>query len=257
MNKTSKTVAALHGIAFTLFFIISKLLDYVFYPMLSRAVNSEIVLIGISAVLSAFLYGIIYTAASQIYKIYYFRFKEKNLYLKGVWYHVHIPYDINKRLSVPAVRGGVTTIDQSFFDYKFRGENVSYRYDNDRLTEDTSRATSWSYKFTGLDESDKTVYGCYGATSANDFYKEYTICPKCASRFETPKKLLESRNERLGIHKLNITVENGKQVLKGRYSDTWPSASNGMIYFFRTKEERDAFTVKYFEECRGGECADE
>ncbi|MFA5450224.1 MAG: hypothetical protein WC292_07310 [Clostridia bacterium] len=250
MNKTAKTIGVLHGTAFTLFFIINKLLDYVLYPLITKAVSSEIIVIAISVVLSAFLYGIIYTAASTTYKLYYFRFKDKSLFLKGTWYHIHIPYDINKRLSVQSIRGGKTVIDQTFFDYRFRGENVSYRYNNNILAEDTSRSTSWSYKFVHLEEADKTVYGCYGATSANDSYKEYALCPKCERAFDTPKKLLESRNERLGIHKLKIIDEDGKLTLRGHYTDTWPSANNGMIYFFKTREERDAFIIKYFQECR-------
>ncbi len=246
-NTSAITVSAIHGLAFTVFFVLEQFLSELVYPYLENHIPKALY-IAISAVVAALLYSVTYTVIHKIYE----RFLIKNdtrLKIDGTWYHVHIPHYMGRedytqvRLSV-----GKTTVSRDLMDFTFVGNNERcYQNEDGSLLLKTENATHWYTKATKLsDENDFDLIEIYEAKTMGNPTIEVEACPCCKTKFETPIEITEAERFRHGIHKINIVEDEGNSYLKGEYSDCWPSLKTGEIYFYRTIKERDEKIYEFF-----------
>nr|MDE7380269.1 hypothetical protein [Clostridia bacterium] len=245
MKKTTKTVSALHGITFTLFFIIDTILTYFLYPALNAKLGSAFLEILISTIVSAFLYSVLYFIVSSVYKLAVFYIKDRKLKLGGVWYHVHIKRNIKGFIPTDKLRAGETHIKQNFYDLTFTADNRYFSLDeNGEIKEDKNQThqTHWEHATCSWDGESKII-ACYKADSSNK--NAIKICPFCNEPFKDGAEITTEKKERLGIHNLTLINQN---VIKGTFADEYPSASYGEIFFFRKKEERDALIKDFLQD---------
>lgn len=245
MNKTAKTVAWLHGITFTLFFIVNTVMDYYVYPLLYGTLDSEFLKIFIDTVMAAVLYSVLYFIVRTVYIVAVFKIKRKNINLKGTWYHVHIKRDLYDFIKTDKLRAGVTTVKQDFYDVRFTADNSYFSLDeNGNLVEDVNAAhqTHWEHLTCSFDGEGKII-ACYKADSSRKQIAQ--CCPLCHSPLPEGKKAAAEKTKRIGIH--DLTVISDKKI-KGTFADEYPSASYGEIFFFRNKEERDALIKDFLQD---------
>lgn len=238
-NSTAGVISKIHGLTFTVFFIIEQLLSEFLYPFLQEN-TTKAVYIAISAIIAACLYGVLYIIVSFLFDLSLKR-KDKRLYIEGQWYHVHIPHFMGKedytqkRLSV-----GTTTISRNLMDFTFVGNNIRCYYTDDKLDFKQENPTHWYTKATKLsDENDFDLIEIYEAKTQGNPVISVESCPCCRTKFNQPIEITEAEKFRHGIHKFDIKTENGKTYIKGEYSDCWPSLKTGELYFYRTEQERD------------------
>jgi len=249
MNKTAQTVGWLHGTSFTLFFIINTVLEYFVYPAIEKAVASNFWIIIISTIISACLYFIIYTIASKIYKMIVFKtitkkIKHDKLWIKGTWYHVHVPYDNEGEMTIDSLRAGETIFEQNLFDIKAKvAKNDSYALnDKGEILKVGDIHTQWTHPYNFILESEK-INIIYNAGATHDTKIVQHKCTLCGAEYPEGKEIFLAGQERLGIHTLTIESEN---VIVGTYRDAAPSVNRGTIKFFRNKEDRDNEIRDYF-----------
>ena len=65
-NSSAKTTSQLHGLTFTVFFIVESVINELLYPILEEHLSKPLFL-AISAIIAAGLYGTIYAIVSKIY----------------------------------------------------------------------------------------------------------------------------------------------------------------------------------------------
>ena len=245
-NHTAKVVAAIHGLAFTVFYIIEKLLAEFVYPWMQQAIG-KVLYVVITIVVAPFLYK---GLAALVQKLYDKHLLNKNPKLKiaGEWYHVHVPHYMgNVDYSLNRLSVGKTTISRQFSDFTFVGNNKRCYFRDGQIVLGDENSTHWYTKATKLsDENDFDLIEIYEAKTRGTPMVTVDKCPCCNTAFDNPVQLAEAENYRHGIHKLNIVTEGGTTYLKGEYSDCWPSLKTGELYFFRTKEECDAVILDYF-----------
>ena len=245
-NHTAKALVAIHGIAFTVFYIIEKLLAEFFYPWMQQTLGKTWYVI-ITIVVAPFLYKFLAMIVQWVYDKRMVA-KNKKLDISGTWYHVHIPHYMGSvdyslgRLSV-----GTTTVSREFNDFTFAGDNRRCYWQDGKIVLGEENGTHWYTKASKLsDENDFDLIEIYEAKTRGTPMLTADKCPCCHTAFDKPIQIAEAENYRHGIHKLNIVTEGGKTYLKGEYSDCWPSLKTGELYFFRTEEERDAVIADYF-----------
>ncbi|MGN1103969.1 MAG: hypothetical protein ACI4QI_03755 [Candidatus Coproplasma sp.] len=240
-NRTAKIITQLHGLSFTIFAIISVAFNYYIYPILTEKISTGFIVILLDAIISAFLYTVIYFILTFIYKIVIFRLKNKNHNLKGVWYHVHLKRNMHGFVAVKSIRAGITKVTQDFYDLDFSAENYSYSLNADNQLEEKSGATNkthWNYCAT--DWSGDDIIACYTASSADK--KKITQCPFCGAAIAEGQEVSGESKERIGVHRLKIIDKN---EIRGTFADQYPSASFGEIFFFRKKEDRDRLIMDF------------
>ncbi|MBQ8685939.1 MAG: hypothetical protein IJ514_07195 [Clostridia bacterium] len=246
-NTSASTLSKIHGIAFTVFFIIEQILSELVYPYLETVISKPLY-IAISAVVAAVLYSALFFVVRAVYDFMLTR-KDKRLQIDGLWYHVHIPHYMGKedysqvRLSV-----GTTTVSRDLLDFTFVGNNERCYMTDGKLDIRSENATHWYTKATKLsDENDFDIIEIYEAQTRGNPTISVESCPCCRTKFETPVELSEAERFRHGIHKIDVKQENGKTYLKGEYSDCWPSLKTGELFWYRTAEERDEKAREFFE----------
>lgn len=246
-NTSATTISAIHGLAFTVFFIVEQFLSELIYPYLETHIPKALY-IAISAVVAAVLYSALFFLIRTIYDIRLVK-KDRRLKIEGLWYHVHIPHYMGKedysqiRLSV-----GTTNISRELMDFTFVGNNERcYLNEDGSLLLKSENATHWYTKATKLsDENDFDIIEIYEAKTKGNPTINVEFCPCCKTKFDTPVEITEAERFRHGIHKLDIKEENGVTYIKGEYSDCWPSLKTGEIFFFRTEKERDEKIYEFF-----------
>lgn len=248
INNTSVgAISKIHGLAFTIFFIIEQVLSEFLYPFLEENLHKALYL-AISAVLAAFLYGFLFIVVKAIFD-FSLRKKDTRMNIVGLWYHVHIPHHMGyedysqKRLSI-----GTTEISREFTDFTFVGNNIRCYYTDNKLDFRKENPTHWYTKATKLsDENDFDLIEIYEAKTKGNPTLTVESCPCCKTKFDSPVEITEAEKFRHGIHKFDIINENGSTIIKGTYSDCWPSLKTGELFFYRTEEERDQRILEFFE----------
>lgn len=249
MNKTASTVTWLHGSSFTVFFIVNTVLEYFAYPAIKAALESDFWLIITSTLVSAFLYFIIYTVISKIYDIIVFKktikkIKHDKLWIKGTWYHVHVPYNNEGEMIIDSLRAGETIFHQSLYDVKATvAENDSYALDDQgNILKVGDRHTQWTHPYVFILEGEKLNI-IYNAGATHDTRILQHKCSLCGAEYPEGKEIFLAGQERLGIHTLTIK---SATMIEGTYRDAAPSVNRGTIKFFRNKEDRDNEIKEYF-----------
>lgn len=246
MNKTAKTVSALHGTAFTVFLIIYLVLQNFLFPLIDGSVGSKFWSVFIDAVVSAVLYSALYFVIYQIYKLFFFRILKKQPYIAGKWYHVHIKQDMNENfVHAESLRAGETIVKQTLFDITFEASNRNFSLENGQVVEDGDvlRITHWKHLACSWDGQE--IIACYQAGSTHG--ETLSICPYCHTKLPAKIKLQGARKNRVGIHKFKYvrkTEEHG-EFLDGTFADEYPSASYGKIFLFRDRAERDRLIADF------------
>ena len=250
-NNTALTVTKIHGLTFTVFYIIEQVLSEFVYPYLSDKV-SKLLSVFLSAVFAAILYAALYIIIKSIYdKI--LTIKDKKLNIEGTWYHVHIPHYLGKEdYSQERISAGVTDVSREFSDFTFVGNNDKFYMLNGKLVSKSENSTHWYTKATKLsDDNDFDIIEVYEAKTKGTPLKSITSCPYCKRDFEHPVEIQEAEKFRHGVHKIDIIVNDGKCTqMRAEYSDCWPSLKNGELLFYRTEEERNERIRLFFEEAK-------
>lgn len=152
------------------------------------------------------------------------KIKNKCFDISGEWFHVHLSNDDENYIRI-----GTATVTQSFTpnDYaqiKISARNHNAVVSNGELVNKPFTQTNWSGSYTLDDEGNiigifnavKSFMGSYGGESIK-------------------------QGKTRGIHEFIIIPENNTETtaIQGFFYDQAPSKKNGMIYLFRSKEERD------------------
>ena len=210
-------IFAMHGLVFSVFLIINRVIDESVYNFLQEALQLWWAVEICDLILSAFLYVIIYNIVYLIRKWLTIYVKKEVLNISGEWYHLHIKYDENGKPKPNGLRPGITKVKQDLYEVHFSAKNhncellpggtIDWKEDdrNDTIWD------SWSVDWNGKNE----LVTCFKA--------------------QTPEKDDEEFTERHGFHKLKIVGKGEK--MNGKFADEYPSKSWGMIYFFRTEKE--------------------
>lgn len=245
MNKTAKIVSALHGTAFTLFFIIDIILQYFLYPLLDEQFHSPFLSVLIATLVSAVLYSALYFIVYYVYKLFMFRIFKKKPYIHGVWYHVHIKRDLHGFVATDKLRAGETRVKQTLYDVSFEANNSYFYLKDGQVVEDTNATRSTHWKHVACDwEDEDSLIACYEADSRQK--DSVSECPYCHTKFSSAVDIQGEKKNRVGIHRLNITnASQDRGKMEGTFADEYPSASYGEIFFFRRKEDRDALIADF------------
>lgn len=254
-NRTASTVSAIHGITFTVFFIIDSVLNKFFYPYLESHVH-EALAMAISAIIAAGLYSVVYFICSAIYTFMIKR-RDKKYNIDGTWYHVHIPKNITgggrEDYLQTQLSCGVTKVSRNFYDFTFVANNQKYYMKDNEIKIRTDNETHWYTKCTRVsDENDFDLIEIYEAKTNGIPRRLLKSCPCCKTEFQQSIEIQEAEKFRHGIHKINIYYNEdiNHMYMKAEYSDCWPSFKYGDLYFYRTEKERDDRIRQYFEEAK-------
>lgn len=246
-NTSAEALTAIHGLSFTVFFIIEQLLDELAYPYLATHLAKPL-FIAISAIIAAGLYAGLFLLIRWLYNAVIVR-SNARMNIEGLWYHVHIPHRMGEEDYTQArLSAGTTTVSRDLLDFTLRGDNERcYQQPDGSLLFKRENATHWYTKATKLsDENDFDLIEVYEAKTKGEPVRQVNECPCCRTRFDTPVILTEAEPFRHGVHKIDIKTENGVTVMQGEYSDCWPSLKTGEIFFYRTRQERDERIRRFF-----------
>ena len=246
-NSTANAVTAIHGLTFTVFFILDSILNEFFYPFLQREVN-KVVAIAISAIIAAVLYFLVLTIVKKIYDFVLCK-KDLRLSIDGMWYHVHIPRHMGKEdYSYEQLSCGETRVSRNLYDFTFVGDNCKFSVRNGELIKREDNATHWYTKATKLsDENDFDIVEIYEAKTTSASTKKINSCPFCKSSFDEPIDIQVAEKFRHGIHKIDIITTNPNNIkMRAEYSDCYPSFKSGTLLFYRTEAERDERVKQFF-----------
>ena len=226
-----KFIFALHGTVFTAFTLLNMLINNHVVAFLERALNYAWLIQIVDLLISGFLYVLLYTLLSSLYKFINIRIKKEILPIGGKWYHVHLKCNAEGYIKTDVLRAGETTVKQDLCEVRFDAVNHSYRLTGEGVLvrESNQRKntgwSSWSVDWNGKEN----LITCYKALTQTKNTEEYT--------------------DRHGIHKLKISGEE----MFGKFADEYPSASRGDIYFFRSEEKRDEFMRDFLTEMKAAE----
>ena len=252
-NHSVNIVTKNHSIAFGIFFVAEKVIDYYFYP----CIPDGIVKIIIIALVALLLYPLIYFCVNAFMDMYIEKSKKK-YDIQGEWYHVHIPHIAEEiDYTREALSCGITTIGRELNDFALKGENEDYYVDaNNQVVVRTGRTTSRHTVISEISEDsncDYDIIQIYNSTT--NVAPNITIrqCPCCGQEYDTPIRVREAATSRYGIHKYTVDSTsniNGKGYtrIKARYVDAFPSLKIGELLLYRNKDERDARIKEYFAE---------
>ena len=246
-NTTANTLSAIHGITFTVFFIIDTVLNTFLYPFLETLMHPGIVL-AITTVIAAVLYAGVFFVVRAIYDFILVK-KDKRLTITGKWYHVHVPYIMGKEdYSIGRLSCGTTKVSRNLHDFTFVGDNRKFSVCDGEILKSDENATHWYTRATKLsDENDFDIIHIYEARTAGAQTREIVDCPFCKSKFDDPVEIEEAGIFRHGIHKIDIFEgDDGELQMKAEYSDCYPSFKNGKLFFYRTEQERDKRVKEFF-----------
>lgn len=253
-NKTAGAIAGIHGLTFTLFVIVQAVLSEILYPILQQQITIKALFIGIEAVISAILYVVLNKyVVRPIYDFIILK-ENKNMKIKGHWYHVHIPTLLNGEddLSLNRLRGGETEINRDLYDFTLRAQNwYLFPDDNGKICENRSNTTRWQTKATySSDMNDMDIIEIYEANTTAQQAHTFETCPCCKTTFDKPLDIPIANQHRYGVHKFDVEMDDKGRVVKivGTFSDCWPSLKIGNLYLFKTEQERDERVRKYFED---------
>lgn len=255
-NTTANTLSTIHGITFTVFFIVDTVLNVFLYPLLETFMHPGIVL-AIQTVIAAVLYAIVFFIVKAIYDFILVK-KDKRLTITGKWYHVHVPYIMGKEdYSITKLSCGTTKVSRNLHDFTFVGDNRKFTVVNGEILKSDDNATHWYTRATKLsDENDFDIIHIYEARTSGTQTREIQSCPFCKSKFDDPVEIEEAGVFRHGIHKIDIIEGEGDILeMKAEYSDCYPSFKNGKLFFYRTEQERDKRVKEFFacaEACKQG-----
>ncbi len=218
-NHTAKVVGSIHALAFTVFYIIEKLLAEFVYPWMQDVLGKALYVV-ITILVAPFLYKGLASLVQMGYDKHLVKSNPK-LNISGDWYHVHIPHYMgNVDYSMGRLSVGKTTISRQFSDFTFVGNNQRCYWQDGKIVLGEQNSTHWYTKATKLsDENDFDLIEIYEAKTKGTPMVTVDKCPCCQTAFDTPVQLAEAENYRHGIHKLNIVTEGGTTYLKGEYSD--------------------------------------
>ena len=246
-NTTANTLSAIHGITFTVFFIIDSLFNEFLYPFLESVMHKALA-IAITAVIAAVLYAVVFFIVKAIYDFILVK-KDKRLTITGKWYHVHVPYVMGKEdYSIQKLSCGTTRVSRNLHDFTFVGDNRKFSIFNGEIIKSDDNATHWYTKATKLsDENDFDIIHIYEARTNGAQKREIHDCPFCKSKFDDAVEIEEAGIFRHGIHKIDILEgDDGQLQMKAEYSDCYPSFKNGKLFFYRTEAERDKRVKEFF-----------
>jgi len=253
-NSTASTVSSIHGITFTVFFIVDSVLNEFFYPFLENNTPKALA-ISITGVIAAVLYSVIYFICSAIYKFVIIK-RDKKFNIDGTWYHVHIPkqfsgdrYDYTQN----QLSCGITKVSRNLYDFTFVGNNEKYYIKDNELKVKSENTTHWYTKSTRLsEENDFDIIEIYEAKTSGTPRRLLKSCPCCKTQFENSIEIQEAEKFRHGVHKIQIfyNEDANHMYMKAEYSDCWPSFKYGEVLFFRTEKERDDRIRQFFEEAQ-------
>lgn len=217
MNKKKAFIFAMHGLVFSVFLIINRLIDESLYAFLQEKLQLAWAVEVCDLLISAFLYVAIYKFFFSVQKLLAYFVKKDIFYLRGKWFHLHIKHDETGKPLPNGLRPGKTRIKQDMYELRFIAENHKCVLKDDGTIEwidDERNDTEWNSWSVDWDGKQKLVT-CFKAS--------------------TQVKETEELTERYGIHKLEILA--GGKKMKGTFADEYPSKSKGEIYFFRTEKE--------------------
>ncbi|MBQ9756618.1 MAG: hypothetical protein IJV99_03365 [Clostridia bacterium] len=246
-NTTAIALSAIHGITFTVFFIVDSVFNEFLYPFLESIMHKALA-IAITAVIAAVLYSIVFFVVKTIYDLIIKR-KDKRLSIDGVWYHVHIPCHLGKEdYSYKQLSCGATNVSRNLYDFTFVGDNRKYSVYNGEIVVRDENATHWYTKSIKMsDENDFDLIEIYEARTAGIPHRELVSCPFCKSCFDEPVTIQEAEHFRHGIHKISIITTDPKKIyMRAEYSDCYPSFKSGVLLFYRTEKERDDRIKEFF-----------
>lgn len=252
-NHTADMITATHGIAFTVFFIVEKLLDYYLYPLLPEG-GLRVLLI---AVIAAVLYPCIYTFIKWLCDVFIDQTK-KQYDIQGIWYHVHIPHilgDVDYGRNM--LRCGQTVIKRELYDFTFSATNFNYCVRDGKVVRSGDlNETTWHTLISEISDTNEREYDIiqiYNAKTSAAVNMDITACPCCRNQFDTPVRIREAEQNRYGVHKFTVDRTSYKRKegytrIKAEYSDCWPSLKTGELLLFKSEAERDACVAEYFQE---------
>lgn len=246
-NASVAATSAIHGIAFTVFFVIEQVLDASAYPYLATHLAKPLY-IAITAIVAAGLYSGLFLIIKWLYNAIIAKM-DARMDIEGLWYHVHVPHRMGQEdYTQPRLSVGTTEVSRELMDFTFRGDNERcYQLPDGSLQFKRDNVTHWYTKATKLsDENDFDIIEVYEATTKGDSARTVNECPCCRMHFDTPVILAEAEKFRHGVHKIDIITKGRATVMQGEYSDCWPSLKTGEIFFYRTKEERDERIRRFF-----------
>ena len=158
----------------------------------------------------------------------------------GKWYHVHL-----KERNKDYIRLGTVEISQKENTgnviYRLNAKNydvLRYEPEQDKIVLDRLNRTTWSGDYYFKDKD--TLVGIYEAS--RETRGKY-------DSWEVDKGIYK------GIHELNIVEKNyefvsdeSKYMFEGTFHDVYPSPKAGLVYMFRTENERYNFLKEYFDD---------
>lgn len=164
----------------------------------------------------------------------------------GRWYHVHL-----KEVNKDYIRLGTVDISQKENTcnviYRLRAKNydvLRYEPESDKIVLNRLNRTTWSGDYHFKDED--TLIGIYEAT--RETKGKY-------DSWEVDKGIYK------GIHELNIVEKSydpasgeSKYMFEGTFHDVVPSPKMGLVYMFRTENERYNFLKEYFDDVLRRKC---
>ena len=215
--KKKAFIFAMHGLVFSVFLILYRLIDEKLYVFLQEQLQLAWAVEVCELLISAFLYLAIYNLFFWIRKLIAFYVTKEVIPVKGKWFHVHIKHDDEGKPKPDGLRPGITRVRQDMYELKFIAENHDCNLLDDGTIdwiEDDRKDTEWNSWSIDWDGGHKL-----------------TACFKASTQVKENEEL----KERYGIHKLEIL--NGGKKMRGTFADEYPSKSRGEIYFFRSEKE--------------------
>ncbi|MBQ8203618.1 MAG: hypothetical protein IJZ75_04995 [Clostridia bacterium] len=250
-NHTASIITATHGIAFTVFFIAEKLLDYYLYPLFPSGPLKIFFIAIIASVLYPSIYFLTKLLCDKFIDI-----SQKQYDIQGVWYHIHIPHTLGDvDYSRKMLRCGKSVIKRDLYDFTISALNSNYCVKNGKAcAADDLNTTTWNTVISEISDSTEAPFDIiqiYNASTSTVASIEIDSCPCCENKFDTPKTIVEAERFRYGIHKLTIDKTSYKNKvgytrINAQYLDCWPSLKSGELKFFKSERERDKCIEAYF-----------
>lgn len=224
MKEQLKIYEMINSISISIFiFIMSVVIGVLGIQSTSKEVDTVVVQVLLTIILSGFLYFIIKNVTRMIYVPLLLKFKYK-CNIGGEWYHIHV-YGVGKNIG--KIRVGTVTIKQNIFDIVVCGCNHDYILSNtNEVIEERSHQTLWEYSACDFDPHKKKLTGFY---TAKRTYEED-----------------EENKNKEGVHELYVYNKNGKKAnhINGKFCDTMAGGGMGTIDMFRSKAKRDECLLK-------------
>lgn len=237
--KKASFIFALHGIVFSIFMIVNMIINDYVYTFLTTVLNQAWLVAVVDFVVSGVLYVAIYTVVYYVYKLIVINVKKEVINLRGSWLCLHVKRDREGNIKPNCLRPGQVEISQDLYDVSCQATNKYFKLDEDGTldwVDDAFHDTVWNSYSIDWDGKENIV-----------------MCFKAITKSKNDVNNLLDNNEkegtdRYGIHDLKINAKGDKML--GTFADTYPSANNGEIYFFKNEKDFLKFIrVHYKENC--------